>query len=186
MKKLSVLFLSLLMFISFTACKKNDTQTEVVFGFMPLEFKYSTDADDLCTTITIDADGSFKGSFSDVAYNESASDYPNGTVYYAKFSGKFTKIKKLGDTAYSLYLENINFDTPVGTEEIVDGTKSIVVKPQGITAETEYILHLPETPSADLHEVFLFSWPYRFEKPETLSCYGLYNTKSHDGLFAVS
>lgn len=190
MKKIIALFLIFLVVFSFTSCKKDSAETaenclheEKILSFLPLEFKHELPSEELYTTIKVEADGCFVGTFYNSAFEEQGTDYPGGTVYHAKFSGKFTKIEKLDDTAYKLYLGSISFKTE--GEEITDGVKFVHAFPEGLSRDTVYILYTPEAPS-DLHEVFLFGWPYLTEKPEKLSCYGLMNTKNNAGFFALN
>lgn len=191
MKKIIVSLMAFLIIFSFSACNKNSEEVfvtecnhaEKILDFLPLEFKHTIPSEDLYTTIKIEADGCFTGTFYDSVPNEKGDEYPGGTIYHAKFSGKFEKIEKLDNTAYKLYLGSITYETK--GEEINDGVKFISDIPQGLSQNTEYLLYTPDAPS-DLHEVFLFGWPYLAEKPEKLSCYGLMNTKSNDGFFVYS
>ena len=192
MKKFLPLLLVFTLIFSFSACKKNSEENintnclheEKILAFLPLEFKYTIPSEELYTSIRIEADGCFTGTFYDSVPDEKGEDYPGGTVYHAKFSGKFEKIEKLDDTVYKLYLASVSYETK--GEEINDGVKFVSANPEGLSQNAEYLLYTPEAPTADLHEVFLFNWPYLAEQPEKLSCYGLMNTKNNNGFFVHS
>lgn len=160
----------------------------------PLEMYFSSGAGAWYSTITIHADGSFEGEFQDTNMGELADEYPNGTVYYCNFSGKFTIPQKLTDVSYSLTLERVEVDEENKEDYIEDGVLYKQAYPYGIMNvdnsgyANDFILYTPEAETEGLREEFLFFWPERFgaEPNGKLNLYGLLNTETDEGFFSTS
>ncbi len=154
---------------------------------LPMEFVFSSGAGGWRTTLTLNPDGSFEGSYSDSEMGDSGEDYPNGSVYVCEFSGQFDDIHKVDDHTYSMTLGEVTTSKEKDEEWIEDGIRYIASDPYGLEDGKEFLLYTPETPVEGLSEEFLSWWPNRYtqsEAPlETLSCYGIYNQKMGYGFF---
>ena len=77
----------------------------------PLEFYFSSGAGGWGTSLTLQADGSFTGSFHDSEMGDASADYPNGTVYICNFEGKFSTPVQVDEYTYSPELQDyIDFE----------------------------------------------------------------------------
>lgn len=156
------------------------------------QFFFSSGAGAWYSSITLNSDGSFEGEYSDSEMGEMGEGYPNGSVYTSTFKGKFTNIKKTDDYSYSMTLEYIETEKPVGEEWIEDGIRFAAAEAHGITGE-DFILYLPETPAVETDKDFLSWWQHRYEHLDengeltdptvTLGCYAIRNMTDNFGFF---
>ena len=155
----------------------------------PLEFVFSSGAGAWRTAIVLKQDGSFDGAYLDTDMGDRGDDYPNGTQYICDFSGQFDNIKQMDSHTYVMTLSKIVAEKEKGEEWIQDGILNQYSEPYGMEAGTEYLLYTPDTKIVELPEDFLNWYPgWNFvdedgNQPDTLSCYGIYNTKMGYGFF---
>ena len=74
-----------------------EAEREEGFSFADVadrEFFFSSGAGGWCTVLYIDEDGSFEGNFRDSDMGSTGEGYPNGTLYYCDFKGRFTEPQK--------------------------------------------------------------------------------------------
>lgn len=158
-----------------------------IFDVLPLEFVFSSGAGAWQSIITLNSDGSFKGTYSDAEMGSNGEDYPNGTVYTCEFSGKFEEIKQVNDYTYTMTLTEVTTEKKEGEEWIEDQIRYIAAGPYGLENGKEFLLYTPETPIKELSEEFLNWWPKRYlqeeQALEKLSCYGIYNKETESGFF---
>ena len=91
----------------------------------PMELIFSSGAGAWRTTLTLNRDGSFSGSFRDSDMGDRTDDYTNGTVYICDFSGQFGDIKQLDSCTYSMELEELTAQKTKAGEWIEDGYRYI-------------------------------------------------------------
>ena len=152
----------------------------------PVEMLFSSGAGAWGTSLVLEPDGAFTGGFHDSNMGEQGDEYPNGTVYLCEFSGHFAGIEKLDEYRYRMTLDELVVEQPEQEEWIEDGIRYVDADAYGMTGGEEFILYLPETPVAELDEMFLNWWPLMYPeemRPDTLSCYGLRNVATADGFF---
>lgn len=158
----------------------------------PMELIFSSGAGAWRTKLTLNADGSFDGFFSDSNLGETGQDYPNGTVYLCSFTGRFSVSERLDVHSYPLTLEEVTSDRPGGEEWIEDGILYVIAGPYGLYNDytdgkmsRSFVLYTPDTPVSGLGEDLLSWWPGRYEAtpPTTLSCYALYNVEAGTAFF---
>lgn len=155
----------------------------------PLDLFYSSGAGAWYSSITLYEDGSFVGEHHDSDMGDVGDGYPNGTRSFCKFSGKFTNIKQIDNYTFSLTLESVTKVQEEGYTYIDEGVRYIVSYPVGLTEwqdstlVRDYLLYVPETKTSTLPEEFLWWSLHDAEKLETLSEYGLMNTKTQGGFF---
>ena len=158
-----------------------------IFDVLPLEFVFSSGAGAWQSIITLNSDGSFKGTYSDAEMGSNGEDYPNGTVYTCEFSGKFEEIKQVNDYTYTMTLTEVTTEKKEGEEWIEDQIRYVAAGPYGLENGKEFLLYTPETPIKELSEEFLNWWPKRYlqeeQALEKLSCYGIYNKETESGFF---
>jgi len=156
--------------------------------FRNLNFTFLSGAGGWSTEMTIDEDGTFRGTYHDSDMGSASESYPNGTYYYCSFQGKFAEPVKKDQYTYATTIESISYDHPAGTEEIIDGVRYIYSEAYGLDNPKEILIYLPGMAIKDLPEGYL-SWvrtnwrmDYEFTVNETiLPFYGLYNVNSEQG-----
>lgn len=122
-----------------------------------IEFWFGSGAGAWSTTLTIAADGSFEGMYSDSDMGDAGDGYPGGTRYYCKFNGQLSELTQIDALTYTAKLMNIFYENAVGKEEFVDEFRYIYSDAYGLyDAETIYF-YLPGTKREDLSQDCL-SW----------------------------
>lgn len=158
----------------------------------PLSFLFSSGAGAWGTRLTLNADGSFSGFFSDSNMGETGKDHPNGTVYLCSFTGRFSVAEKLDIHSHPLTLEEVTPDRPTEEDRIEDGILYVNAGPYGLYNDNidgemsrSFVLYTPDTPVSGLDEELLSWWPGRYEDapPTSLSCYALYNVEAGTAFF---
>ena len=147
---------------------------------------FSSGAGAWSTELSVKQDGSFSGSFHDSDMGVTGEGYPNGTVYYCVFTGRFSDIRQVDNHTWSMRLEEITPEQAPGIQSIENGTLLISEEPYGLETGSGFLLYSPETPTSGLSEEFLSWWPGRYEdpKPETMSGWGLLNQETGYGFFS--
>ena len=102
--------------------------------------------------MTVGADGSFDGLYSDSDMGDMGEGYPNGTVYFCKFSGRFGELKKVDDLTYQTTIVEIQYENEPETEEIVDDTLYRYTDVYGLEDAENILFYLPGTPVGSLSE----------------------------------
>lgn len=151
---------------------------------LPLTLLFASGAGGWGSELTLMPDGSFSGEYHDSEMGITGEGYPHGTLYYCQFGGQFKDIHQVDTHTWALTLDTLVTARHPGEETIEDLIRHVSAEPYGIEAGTEFLLYLPDTPAAGLNEEFLSWWHYRYEQPETLSCYGLYNVEMGYGFFS--
>lgn len=153
-----------------------------------LEFSFCSGAGAWNTYLVLQEDGTFHGAFHDTDMGDTGTDYPNGTEYICNFSGRFEKFEQIEDTMWTMQLAELVTDQKAGVVWIEDETRYIAATAYGLDEGAEFIVYGPETPVEGLSEDFMSWWPMQWEpeeaRPETLSCYGIYNVEMGYGFFS--
>ncbi|KFI92174.1 PASTA domain-containing protein [Bifidobacterium stellenboschense] len=94
-------------------------------------------------SLTINVDGTFKGSYYDTNMGDTGDDHPNGSRDESSYTGRFKSAKKNGDGTYTLQCDAGAFkiDGKVGTSRIEDGVQVNTVKPVGMDPCGEFTLY---------------------------------------------
>ena len=149
-----------------------------------VEFYFSSGAGAWGTELHISPDGSFSGNYHDSNMGETGEGYPNGSVYYCDFTGRFSQLKKIDRYTYSLRIESLQYAHTPGTEEIREGVRYAYSTAYGLTGTEEMVLYLPGTPLEKIPEGFRdwLGFTVLFRKNITvLPRYGLYNSGKEYG-----
>lgn len=150
----------------------------------PSDFIFSSGVGAWSTSLTLNKDGSFSGSFSDS--DMTGGDGYSYTVYCNDFTGSFTNLKKLNDHVYSMELVDLQTSQESGTQEIVDDCLKVYSEPYGLAPGSEFYLYVPEVTKSDLPIELPEGWSmiaYSDQNPELLTSYVLYNIEG-DAPFA--
>lgn len=152
-------------------------------AFQDLEFYFSSGAGGWRTVMQIEEDGSFRGEYSDSEMGSTGEGYPNGTLYFCSFEGKFSEPVKVNDYTYSMQIEEIGYEDKVDTEEIIDGILYCYSDAYGVIGAEEMLIFMPGAPTAELPEEYM-SWvrnDMEDSDAQELPFYGLYNVKEQNG-----
>lgn len=152
--------------------------------FKNLEFWFSSGAGGWATTLMIDESGGFSGEYFDGELGAMGEEYPNGTMYQANFSGRFTQPEKVNDYTYAMQIQEIVYEQEIGSEEIRDGMRYCYTTAYGLDGAEELLVYLPGAPLAELPEEFR-GWVGYYDlsnTPDTeLPFYALYNETGEEG-----
>lgn len=116
------------------------------FSDIPKELTFADKERNGKTTLTLQDDGSFVGSY------EAKGDDKEKTVYRCSFSGKFSTPFPLDAYTYISVIENMRTQGTTGEESIKDGTKYINTPPYGIEKAQEVVFYIPGTPISSMNE----------------------------------
>ncbi len=166
-----------------TTSSSQETNPINIFASMPSDFTFSSGAGGWATQFTLEDDGSFTGQYHDSDMGDTGTEYPNGTVYISKFTGKFTTPTQINDYTYSMQLENLQAEGTTGEEYYENGQRFIYSDPYGFDNADVFLIYTPGAPMAELPEGFK-SWLLAFMNPneeQTLPCYGIYNVGGEEG-----
>lgn len=154
-----------------------------IFDSMPSDFTFSSGAGGWATQFALEDDGSFTGQYYDSDMGDIGAEYPRGTVYNSKFTGKFTTPTQINDYTYSMRLENLQAEGTTGEEYYENGQRFIYSDPYGFDNADEFLIYTPGAPMDELPEGFK-EWLKSFMNPyeeQTLPCYGIYNVGGEEG-----
>ncbi len=148
------------------------------------QYIFCSGAGGWATYLTLLADGSFFGSFSDEDMGDDGPSYPNGTQYFCDFSGRFTNLTRLNDFSYAITLDTLT--VVQAKDSIQDGVRYAASGPYGLENSTAFVLYTPDTPMNSLSEEFI-SWicgPLAEMPKGRLGCYAIYNASGHTAFMA--
>lgn len=129
--------------------------------FEGMEWTFSSGAGGWSTDLRIQPDGTFTGVFHDSEMGETADEYPNGTVYYCEFSGKFSVKAQEDDHTWRLRVDELKQNDEPDKETIEDGIRFVATSSYGIEHGDELTLYQPGTPLEALTESMRF-WSHTF------------------------
>lgn len=147
----------------------------------PLRLVFSSGAGAWGTELILQQDLSFTGFYSDSDMGSAGEGHPHGTRYVCTFSGQFAQLTQIDEFSYALTLTELISDYEEGKEWIEDEILLVSSVPYGMETGTEFILYLPNTPTAGLSEDFLSWWPN--SSGSKLDFFGLYNVEPGYGFF---
>jgi hypothetical protein len=163
--------------------------TDVFRNMSERTMYFSSGAGGWSTDLEIGEDGTFTGHYHDSDMGDTGDGYPNGTCYICDFTGRFVITDQIDESIYRMKIEEIASEKEILTEWIDDGIRYIGAAPYGLSGGEEFLLYLPGLPLSKLTDDGI-SW-YRMprgigdsELPETLPCYGIYNTATGDAFYS--
>lgn len=122
--------------------------------FKRLQFEFFSGAGAWQTSMSIDADGSFSGMYTDSEMGSTGEGYPDGTVYWCEFSGQFTQPVKVNEYTYSMQIGRLDYAREAGTEEISGGMRYCFADAYGLDDAENILIYLPGAPLTELPEEF--------------------------------
>ena len=154
---------------------------------IPAEFTFSSGAGAWATQLMLESDGSFTGAYHDSDMGDQGENYPNGTVYFCNFEGRFKDLEQVTDYIYTMRLDYVTTEEPAGNTYYEDGVRYIASGPQGMTNADEFYLYLPGTSLTDLPDAFLLYSHIDDSIRDTLPSgyWGIYNVGGEAGFISV-
>lgn len=94
---------------------------------------FSSGAGAWATTMTVQPDGTFTGSYHDMDMGDTGMGYANGTEYTCTFSGKLCQPVQVDTLRYEMVVEHLEWEQLPDTVEFADGVRYISTLPFGLT-----------------------------------------------------
>ena len=168
------------------AATEQPTAEDDAFSFLDLqhrEFYFASGAGGWRTVMSIKADGSFAGVFSDSEMGSVGEGYPKGTYYLCEFEGTFTDPVQVNDYTYSVKIDELRCLKEPETTEIIDEILYHYSTPYGLEGAEEILIYLPGAPIGELPEEYMNWVRNDMAEPEAteLPFYGLYNATEQNG-----
>ena len=155
-----------------TTTAKPSAQPTILDNLVGKNFVFSSGTGGWSTTLSIGPNSTFSGVYHGSDIGVTGPGYPGGTVSYSKFSGQFKKVHQLNPNLYEMYIENLQYENPVGGSEIKEGQKYDYTEAYGISKNTRMAIYLPGTQISALPEEFrVYSGGRIPESSQTLPFY---------------
>lgn len=157
------------------------TDASGIFAQSAGTYYFSSGAGAWGTSLTLNADGSFEGSYHDSDMGSSGSGYV-ATVYYAEFQGRFKNPVAVNDYSYRMELDGeVEVDRSKG-DYIENKVRYRLADPYGMEVGHEFYLYQPGAPMSALPEGFI-NWirMYAGKSSGNLPFYGIYNVEGGYG-----
>ncbi len=156
---------------------------ESIWKEVPEHFVFSSGVGAWATELQVEDDGSFTGVYHDSEMGDTGDSYPNGTVYFCNFSGKFTEPLRFDECMYEMDLEELETEGVEGDSYIENGVRYVHSEPYGISGGTQFTLYTPGQPYEMVSEDF--AWWVRSvsgsQDTDYLTCYAICNAATQDG-----
>lgn len=166
---------------------QQEGNAEAEFSFADLAdtyFYFSSGAGGWYTELSVNSDGTFGGIHEDSDMGDTGEAYPNGTLYFCDFAGRFDQLERVDAFTWKMKLVSLTSRQEPGMEEIIDGVRYIYSPANGMDGGEDFYLYLPGAKLADLPEDYL-RWVGYYNLENTtdaeLTFYGIYNEKTGDG-----
>lgn len=161
-----------------------------IFDQMPRDFAFASGVGGWGTSLTIQKDGTFSGSYHDSDMGDTGPGYPYGTVYICNFSGRFTNVTQVSSLEYRMDMTGLTLEDTPGTITIENNIRYIASDPYGLDDGKEFRLYLPGRATGTLPQAYLdwvsapnaWSWS---NPPASLPFWGLYNVNGQMGFFGT-
>ncbi|CAI3300107.1 hypothetical protein [Enterococcus cecorum] len=151
---------------------KPAAQPTILDTLVGKNFVFSSGSGGWGSSLSIGAKGTFSGDYHDSDMGSTGPGYPGGTVSESKVSGQFTRAHQVSPTLYEVYLENLQYEKPVGSSEIKDNVKYEYTEAYGISKNTRMAIYLPGTLISSMpEELRLYSYGLIPEDSQTLPVY---------------
>lgn len=167
---------------SATKSKKNSS----IFKSMPKKFVFASGAGAWGTVITLKKDGSFTGQYHDSNMGETGIRYPRGTVYICKFSGRFSKPKRVNKYTYTMKLKKLKTNKKPGKVYYKNKIRYITSNPYGFDHAGKFMIYCPGIKMSKLPNGFVGWLPSNIRTTKVLTQYGIYNVKGKEGFVAAN
>ena len=178
MKKALVTILALIMILT-TACAEELTFQQLAGA----EWSFSSGVGGWSTEMKIAEDGTFTGEYHDSEMGETGNNYPDGTVYTCRFSGKMSLGDQLDEHSRAVRIDSLTSEDTPNQEKIENGIRYVTSVPYGLSEGDTMTLYLPGTPTADFTDEMKL-WAHLFDAEQDsgeLTCLFLYSAQNESG-----
>lgn len=149
-----------------------------------LTFYFSSGVGAWGTEVSIQADGSFQGSYHDSDMGDVGDGYPHGTIYVCNFSGQLGEPEQINEYTYSAPIQDMELEREVGETEIKDEIRYVYSEPYGLDGTDYVVFYLEGAPLSECPEK-LRQWMGYYDPTGTeetrLAMTGLYNETQGSG-----
>ena len=179
MKKAIAMFLCLVL-LAASAMASSEADESVFDILSGLNWSYCSGAGAWSSDMTIRIDGSFICNYHDSDMGDSADAYPNGTVYFADFTGRVSLTERTEENTWKIRVDELKREP--AEEQIEDGVRYVPAEVCGLSEGDIMTLYAPGTPAGVLSEDMQF-WAHVMdqEDPETLENWFLASEKNESG-----
>lgn len=161
----------------------------------PFLLQFCSGAGGWSTDLTLNADGTFTGEYSDSDMGDSGPGY-RGTEYICTFHGRFGDIEQVSEHVWSLTLAELVLDTghPIGEEWIEGGTRYISSAPYGLSAAgadappepgAAFLFYTPGATQKETGADEEFYWWLHMGPRMDFNCWALHNLDTNYGFLAL-
>ncbi len=170
----------------------NEASADGLFEDMArYEYTFSSGVGGWGTELSVSSDGSFTGNFNDSDMGSTGEGYPNGTMYYCNFKGRFSSPVFVDEYTYTTGVEEISFSEEPETEEIAsDGIRYVAASAYGLDDAKTIYIYKPGKPVNELPEGYIW-WvnaptggSLEEDGSDALEFYGIYNENADCGFIS--
>ncbi|MGN0779223.1 MAG: hypothetical protein ACI4MJ_08770 [Aristaeellaceae bacterium] len=144
------------------------------------QWVFSSGAGAWSTTMTLFADGTFTGYYSDWDAGDTDAGYPNGTHYESVFSGQFSNVTKVSDNEHRMVVTELSLDGQEGDIRLADGVRIMTQAPAGLSLGDAFSVYAAGTRQSAVPQEY-FSWVYDNVSNSRLKNAALYNRSQECG-----
>ncbi len=152
----------------------------------PLQLVHTNGEGNWGDTITLQQDGSFKGEYLHINKFETGEQYPNGTQRYRKYSGRFTSIRQLNATTYTMKLVSLTQEHNNDEPRYENGYRHLSQDVVWMNMGDTLYFYLPQTRMANVPQDLIYAWEVLFgyhDANTPLGCYSIYNVNTTTSYF---
>ena len=164
------------------------SEGNTILSELPESFYFSSGVGAWGTSLNIEADGSFSGSYHDSNLGETGVGYPNGTIYECSFTGKLTTPIKVDDYTYKTSIASISYQNEVDTAKVTDGVLYRYTTPYGLDGAEDLYIYLPGKPVSSIPQGFMGWSGFMNLSKETVmpeNTYGIYNEAMEEAFIGI-
>ncbi len=151
MKKIFAWILSLALVLSLAGGLAEAPKENVFDTLSGMEWSFASGVGGWSTDMRFASDGSFTGEYHDSEMGETGEGYPDGSLYFASFTGKMSLVEKVDEKTWKLKVDTLKTDEAV-KEEIKDNVRYVAADVYGLSEGDTMILYAPGTPVSALNE----------------------------------
>lgn len=143
------------------------------------------------TDLSINPDGTFSGSYSDSDMGSTGEGFPNGTLYYCEFNGRFSHPVYVDEYTYTTEIEELYYSDEPEKEKIEDdGVRYISSTAYGLDEAKTIYIYKPGKPYTELPEGYVW-WvnaptggTIEEDRHGEMENYGIYNENADCGFIS--
>ena len=169
-----------LVLLAMTATGCANTDVNVFENLAGLAWSYCSGAGAWSSDMQIRADGTFTCEYHDSDMGDAGDNYPDGTVYFATFSGRMSLAEQVDENTWKIRVDELKKEP--AEETIEDGVRYVPSEGCGLSEGDVMMLYAPGTAADVLSEDMRF-WAHLMdqENPNELENWFLASEKNESG-----